>query len=306
MKRSLPLLAGLALALLATGCAGAASPASTGDADMAALAAVSRPPVRKATKLLVVVEENHSLAQMRDGMPYTFGLAREFGYATHYDAVMHPSLPNYLAIAGGQTYGVTDDGSPAAHPLSGPSVFGQALVFRRTAAVFAQSMPGRCVTGDSAAYAVRHNPWTYFVDERRQCRAHDLPYARFAKATADGTLPRAGMLIPDLDHDAHNGTLATADAWFRDVMTAVFAGPDWRSGHLAVVLTADEDDRHHGNRVLTVLIHPSQRGNVVTTPLDHYSLTRLYAEVSRTPPLNGAADATSMATAFGMPVPAGG
>ena len=62
-------------------------------------------------------------------------------------------------------------------------------------------------------------------------------------------------------------------------MQKVFAGPDWKSGRLAVVLTADEDDHTQGNKVLTVVIHPSQGHHVVGTRLTHYSLTRLYDEV---------------------------
>ena len=68
------------------------------------------------------------------------------------------------------------------------------------------------------------------------------------------------------------------------------AGPDWKSGRLAVVLTADEDDKSAGNRVLTVVAHPSQRHRVVTARLDHYSLTRLYAEVTGTAPLGSGED----------------
>ena len=38
-------------------------------------------------------------------MPYLAGLAGEFGRTTAYRAVTHPSLPNYLAVAGGSTFG---------------------------------------------------------------------------------------------------------------------------------------------------------------------------------------------------------
>lgn len=85
-------------------------------------------------------------------------------------------------------------------------------------------------------------------------------------------------------------------------MTKIFDGPDWKSGHLAVVLTADEVDRHSGNRVLTVVIHPSQHGNVVSAPLTHYSLSRLYEDVAGTSPPFEAASAPSMSEAFGLPL----
>jgi hypothetical protein len=65
---------------------------------LAASVTEGRASSRVVTKLLVVVEENHSLSQMHVGMPYTYSLAQRFGYATNYHAITHPSLPNYLAI----------------------------------------------------------------------------------------------------------------------------------------------------------------------------------------------------------------
>ena len=253
-------------------------------------------------KLLVVVMENHSLAQMQAAMPYTVSLAQRYGYATHYTATRHPSLPNYLAIASGSTHGVADDAPPSKHPLAGPTVFGTALAKGRTAAVYVQGMATPCEHASSGDYAVKHNPWPYFTSEAAQCERHNLPLAAFGTAVRSGTLPNAGMLLPDLCHDAHNCPLATADTWFQEQMRSIQAGPDWRSGRLAVVLTADEDDHNAGNVVLTVVAHPSLQHVVVTTPLTHYSLTRLYAEVTGTKPLGYGAAAPSMAKAFGLPV----
>ncbi|HZY01498.1 MAG TPA: alkaline phosphatase family protein [Dermatophilaceae bacterium] len=255
------------------------------------------------TKVLVFVEENHSFSQMRSDMPYTFGLARRFGYATHYTAIAHPSLPNYIAIAGGQTFGITNDDPPSANPVRATSAFGQAGASGNTAAVYADGMPQNCATNDGGTrYAVKHNPWAYFVNERGTCQKYDVPVDQLGRAIATGTLPNVGMVIPNLCNDAHDCSLGTADTWFKGWMAKVFNGPDWKSGHLAVVLTADEDDRSAGNTVLTVVIHPSQRAHVVTAALTHYSLTRLYEDVAGMPYLFGAASAPSMTTAFGLPL----
>lgn len=257
------------------------------------------------TKVLVFVEENHSLSQMQAEMPYTVGLAHRFGYATNYTAIQHPSLPNYLAIAGGQTFQVTDDDPPAAHPIPGTSVFGQAIAAGRSAAVYADGMAQNCATDDSGSdYAVKHNPWAYFTSEQGACQTYDVPVDRLGVAVTQGRLPNVGMVIPSLCHDAHDCSLGTADDWFKGWMTTVFQGPDWKSGHLAVVLTADEDDSSGDgvNTVLTVVIHPSQKAHVVTSALTHYSLTRLYEEVAGTAYLYGAASAPSMAAAFGLPL----
>jgi len=253
------------------------------------------------TKVLVFIVENHSLGQMKSQMPFTFGLAQRFGYATNYTAIQHPSLPNYIAIAGGQTYGITNDDNPSANPVRGTSVFGQAIASGKTAAVFADGMPQNCATNNGGSdYAVKHNPWAYFINERGDCQKYDVPIDQLDAAITGGVLPNVGMVVPNLCNDAHNCPLGTADTWFRGWMTKIFDGPDWRSGHLAVVLTADEDDQSAGNNVLTVVIHPSQKGNVVTSALTHYSLTRLYEEVAGVPYLFDAASAPSMTTAFGL------
>jgi phosphatidylinositol-3-phosphatase len=253
-----------------------------------------------ATKLLVFVVENHSLAEMRAQMPWTYGLGQRYGYATDFHAMTHPSLPNYLTIAGGSTFGVHDDGDPSAHPISGPSVFGEALAHGRTARVYADAMPTPCTLTNTGDYVVRHNPWTYFTDERQACEQLDVPLGRFADDVGSGQLPDAGMVVPDLCHDAHNCPLATADAWLEQEIGLAMSGPDFRSGRLAIVVTADEDDRSQGNVVLTIVVHPSVQGVVATTPLSHLSLSRLYSQVLGLPPLRAAASAPDMATAFGL------
>jgi phosphatidylinositol-3-phosphatase len=283
-----------------TGCASTQTPPPSA----ATPTTVRVPASATVTKVLVFVEENHSLAEMKTGMPYTFGLAQQFGYATKYTAIGHPSLPNYVAITGGQTYGITDDNSPAVHRIGGASVFGQAIAAGKTAAVYADGMPNNCATTDGGTdYAVKHNPWAYYTTERAECQKHDVPITQLANAITKGQLPNVGMVVPNLCNDAHNCPLSTADAWFKGWMTKIFAGPDWKSGHLAIVLTADEDDKSAGNTVLTAVIHPSQKANVVATPLTHYSLTGLYEDVAGVPYLFNAATAPSMATAFGLPVP---
>jgi acid phosphatase len=239
---------------------------------------------------------------MRTQMPWTYALAQHYGYATAYRAMTHPSLPNYLAIAGGSTFGVHDDSDPSAHPIRGPSVFGEALAHGRTARVYADAMPSPCFPTSAGEYAVRHNPWTYFISERSSCRALDTPMGRYAADVRAGHLPDAGMVVPDVCHDAHDCSLPTADAWLRDEVGLAMSGPDFRSGRLVIVVTADEDDYSQGNTVLTVVVHPSVHGEVVTSPLSQLSLCRLYSEILGLAPLRQAASASSMATAFHLPL----
>lgn len=263
------------------------------------------PPTPQASvkKVLIFVEENHSFAQMKNEMPYAFGLGQKFGYANSYYGIRSPSLPNYMAIAGGSTFGITTNGPPSQNGVKAASIFGQALSSGKSARLYAEGMPGNCVLSDGGdRYRVKHNPWAYFLDERVRCRNHDVPASQLAADAQNGKLPHVGMVIPNVCHNAHNCSLSVADRWFKIQMRDIFAGPDWKSGKLAVILTADEDDRKSGNRVLTVVIHPSQSGRVVTSRLNHYSLSRLASEVVGAQPLREAKTAPSMSGAFGLPL----
>jgi hypothetical protein len=286
-----PLVAALMFLVMLSGGASAAAPVPDRAAGRA------RPQV---TQLLVVLVENHSLQQMRREMPWLNHLARRYGYATQYRALTHPSLPNYLAITGGDTFGVTDDEPPAAHPIRRRSVFGRALRNQRTATTYAEGMASQCQHEDGSRYAVRHNPWTYFRSERYLCRRYDVPLSRLREDIDAGNLPRVGMIVPDLCHDAHDCSLSRADVWLRRHVGQVLAGPDFSSGDLAVVVTADEDDGHHDNRVLTVVANPGLQHVVVRRTLTHYALSRSYAEAADIKPLGHAAEARSLLRAFGL------
>ena len=264
-------------------------------------------PVPTVTKVLTFVEENHSLAEMQRGMPYTFGLAQQYGYATNWSAITHPSLPNYLAMAGGSTFGETDDGSPATHPISGPNTFGEAIAAGKTAKSYQESMTSNCLLTNSGRYAVKHNPWAYFTDDRVNCAKFDVPSGTTASGAlhddlVNGTLPNVGEVTPNLDNDAHDGSPLTADNWIKAWMQQIFSSPDWKSGRLAVIITADEDDRSQGNRVLTTVVHPSQNHHVVSTALTHYSWTVAMTDLATAHCLGASCKAPNAATAFGLPL----
>lgn len=253
------------------------------------------------SKLLVLVVENHSLDQMRHEMPFTAGLADRFAYASDYTAVAHPSLPNYLAITSGSTHGVTDDRPPADNGFSGPSVFGLALQAGHAARLYAEGMPQACALENGGdRYVVRHNPWAYHVDERVACEHNSVGLPQLLADARSGELPEIGLVVPNSCHDAHDCSLATADAWVRRVLTDVMRGPDWSGERLAIVITADEDDHSQRNHVLTVVLHPQLRAQVVETPLDHYALARALFDVAGVSPLGEASETTSMLDAFGL------
>ena len=264
-----------------------------------------QPAEPRPVKVLIVVEENRTPRSALLGMPYLASLAAKHGRATHYRAVTHPSLPNYLAIAGGSTFGVRDNRDPASHRLAGPSVFDRVIASGRTAKTYAEAMPSNCALTPSGRYAVKHNPWPYFSDPgpRANCRKFNVPTGTTARGALRsdidaGRLPNVGLVIPDLCNDGHDCSLAVSDAWLKAWLPIVQGGPDYRSGRLAIVVTFDEDDFTGDNTILTVVVSPYTSRVVTDRAFTHYSLTRYIAELTATQPMRAAATAPSLRADF--------
>jgi acid phosphatase len=256
---------------------------------------------------MVIIDENHSQTEAITQMPHLSSWASTYGQATTFTAVTHPSLPNYLAIAGGSTFGVTDDNAPSSHPISGDSVFDQTRAAGLQARTYAEGMTSNCMLTNTGRYAVKHNPWAYFngTTQRANCNADDVPLGTTStgKLLDDinaGTLPHTGMMIPDLCNDAHDCSLTVADNWLNAWVPKLMAGPDYTSGNLTIIVTFDEDDSTAGNNIAFVVIDPRLHGKVVSTAANHYSLTRWLDDNVGATALRNAATAPDLKAAFGI------
>src|SRR5258708_17389177 len=61
--------------------------------------------------IFVIVEENRTADQVIGNKlaPNINRLARKYGYASNFYSERHPSQPNYIAMLGGNTFGIIDD-----------------------------------------------------------------------------------------------------------------------------------------------------------------------------------------------------
>src|SRR4029077_8716930 len=61
--------------------------------------------------VFVIVMENEESNSLigNSAAPYINGLAASYGLATQYYAISHPSLPNYLTLTAGSTFGINSD-----------------------------------------------------------------------------------------------------------------------------------------------------------------------------------------------------
>lgn len=298
-------LALVALLVVAGGCggSGAATPPPSSSSGRPAVK-VTRAP--RSSHTVVIVLENRELSEVigASDAPYFNRLASRGALAVDLHAIAHPSLPNYLALAGGSTFGIAEDCTGCL--ASGPSLATQLAVAGESWRAYMGAMPGPCFKGAEAGdYAKRHNPFMYFpsVTSRPSLCARDVPETQLRTALSEGRLPAFAWISPDLCDDAHNCTFGSADEYLRGVVPRLLGalGPD---GLLAI--TFDEGATSAsccggaaGGRVATVLLGPRVRqGARLRRPYSLYSLLATIEDRLGLPRLRHARGAPALAAAF--------
>ncbi len=112
--------------------------------------------------IVIIVFENKEYGTVigNSDMPNFNRLANDYTLLTQFYAVRHPSLPNYLAMIGGDTFGITSDCNTCF--VSAPSLPDLIEASGRTWKTYQEDMPESCFLGDKANYVQKHNPFVYF------------------------------------------------------------------------------------------------------------------------------------------------
>ena len=244
--------------------------------------------------------ENHPSSAVfgNDSAPYENALRAECGSSSTYQSVGSPSLPNYVGATAGDTFGITDDGSPASHALTADNLFRQARVAGLGSRSYEEAMPAACALASSGRYAVKHNPAAYFVgaDDRDACHADDVSFDRFARDLAIDALPGFTFVTPDLCNDTHDCSVATGDAWLSHWIPAIIASSAFQADTTVVFVVWDEPTP----MPLLVIAPTVAPGTDAAGPFDHYALLRTTEELLGLPLLANAGTAPSMRAAFGL------
>jgi hypothetical protein len=203
--------------------------------------------------VFVIVEENKDFAQIMDGgnAPAIARLATAYGSATNFFGEVHPSEANYVALVGGDTFGIHDDDAFFCKPLADDAACSNAktaayanhtvdaphlgnqldaagLSWRGyyedipapgSLATYATAPGGEAGGPNAALYASKHSAFLNFRSTQNDPRRaeHLVGFDRLDADLASGNLPSFALVVPNQCNEMHGafGPGVPADcSWF--------------------------------------------------------------------------------------------
>jgi phosphatidylinositol-3-phosphatase len=210
--------------------------------------------------------------------PFINGLASRYASAREMYGVTHPSLPNYLALTGGSTFGISSDCTSCS--VGATSIVDQLEGAHISWRAYMEDLPYACFTGASSGeYAKKHNPFVYYTrvaGNRSWCR-RVVPLTALSDDERARTVPRFIWITPNLCHDMHDCSVATGDRFLASLVPPLLRSLGPRG---VLFITWDEGASDagccrlaSGGHIATIVAGPGAKRNArLTAPTDHYSL----------------------------------
>jgi hypothetical protein len=193
--------------------------------------------------LVIILLENHNLNEIYGTASYMTKLADEYVLLKNYTAIDHPSEPNYLAIASGQTFN-PPSGDDAYHIFKAKNIVDGLESVGLTWKAYSESASGPC---DTANPDVRHVPFVFFSDvasDKARCgrviattaNTDTEMIAELNSATPSNFI----WLTPNDDNNMHNGTIAHGDSYLQYLVPKVLGTTTFLTKRAALFVVYDE------------------------------------------------------------------
>ncbi|UJF35652.1 alkaline phosphatase family protein [Paenibacillus hexagrammi] len=232
----------------------------------------------KPEHVVIVVEENHSFDKVigNKSAPYMNALTQQGAFFTQSFAMTHPSQPNYLILYSGSDQGVKDDS--CGHTFGTDNLGSELLNAKLSFGGYSEDLPsvGSTVCTNHQ-YGRKHSPWVDFsnVPKEWNMPLQSFPTEDFSK------LPTISYVIPNLDHDMHDGTINAADNWLKLHLDPYI---QWAKNHNSlVILTWDEDDSSKKNHIPTLFVGPMVVSTKSDQPITHLNVLRTLEDMYNLP-----------------------
>ena len=259
--------------------------------------------------IFVIVDENHGFNDVigNPAAPNLNALASQYGIATNYFAVTHPSEPNYVALLGGSPFTVNSDDPYYVQRVAAPSLISELDHAHVSWKAYLQGMPhpgyeGICYPANcngepdkDPLYVSKHNGISNYTTSLNPADwSRQVPIGELGRDLHTGHVPAFNWVIPDECHDQHGDPpycidsgnpgdpqdqrlVAFGDEYMGQLVAQITSAKFWAKGNNAIDIVYDEGDNnaHGGGRVSDVVVTShGPRHLKAGAFFTHYSLLR--------------------------------
>jgi Phosphoesterase family len=254
--------------------------------------------------LLIMENENYNQVIGNRYAPILNALAQDYGLATNYRGVADPSEPNYVAMLGGDFFGINSDDPYwfPGHTVNANNLMSQLEGAGKTWKGYFQSMPyagyrGYCypdkcngIPDADTQYVTKHNGIVNFANLQTPTELGKMfPFTQLSADLAAATVPNLSYIVPNECNDMHGappwcvdsdntGTvqqswlIAQGDRFVGSVVNLIISSSMWETGNNAIAITFDEGNTATSQIATIVVTNHGPRGVTDSASYDHYSL----------------------------------
>lgn len=284
--------------------------------------------------VFLIINENHDYGQIigNPAAPIINALAADYGLATQYTGVGDPSEPNYVAMLGGDTFGIASD-DPYFFPgqtVDAGNLMSQLEGAGKSWRGYFENMPypgyrGYCypakcngIPDADTQYVAKHNGIVNFANMQTPSEfGKQMPLERLSDDLASGSLPNFAYIVADECHDMHGAPpwcvdsgnpgdvddvwlISQGDKFVGDTVNKITSSSSWRTGNNAIVVTFDEGNQATSRVVTVVVANHGPRAVKDHTSYNHYSLLASLEQTFGLGCLANACSATPMGPLFAI------
>src|SRR5436190_2415314 len=247
--------------------------------------------------------------------PYLTTLAQTYGFNTHYTGISHPSEPNYIALFGGSTLGISSDGN-CCFQLNAPNLVDRLEAAGLTWKAFAEDASGSGTCSFMPPREGDHYPFIDFSDMKTSARCANMLTTtspldpEFVGALNGAALPNYVWLTPNDTDNMHSSSVGVGDAYLATLVPLILSSRMFTTQKAALFIVFDEgsDVCPTGNSsdcVVAEWAGPAvKKAYSSSTSYNHYSYLSTLEAAWNLPSLtSNDASATSMTEFFGTSPP---
>jgi chitodextrinase len=277
-------------------------------ANIQSVATPNAPTAPAFNYVVVILMENHGLNDIIGSATYMTTLANTYGLATQYTAVSHPSEPNYLALVGGDTFGISSDGV-CCWTINSTNIIDRFETAGLTWQAWAEDASGSGTCSFSPPRSADHFGFLEFSDINTASRCANF---HSTQSSSDSEFVNAlnnnpsnlMWLTPNDCNNMHDCPVSTGDAYLAGLIPKILTSNLFTTQKAALSVVFDEGNNNYPNDYVYSLWAGStvKKAYQSSSQYSHYSFLRtIEANWNLTSLTSNDANAPAMTEFFNTP-----